>query len=1054
MHRRGPALVAFAAAVAFALSLTTVSGAVAQVPPLPDLVPGQGDPSPTGSPSTSPSSSGDPESVEQDGPEPNHPVSDNRISDHPDISSDGTQVIFDSHFHEFVSGDSNVDSDVFVRNRSAKTTTIASRTSSGAQGPDGSYDPSISGDGRFVAWATRSSLVSTDTNGVIDVYVRDQQLGTTVIASVSSSGVGGNADSGTPTMSADGRFVVFDSVATNLVSGDSNNASDVFLRDLVSNITTRVSVKGSNNQLNGPSQRAVVSADGTYVAFSSDSTNAVSGDNNSSKDIFVRDRSSNSTTRVSLGNSGNEGNFASDAPSISDNGRYVSFHSRASNLVSGDLNDDEDVFLRDRVANTTTHISVHDDDVGRGLGSYENSISGNGTKVAFVTFARLVEDDPDYSPDIYVRDLTNNSTIKVSVSSGGEHGNAWSDHPAISGDGNHVSFSSGADNLVAGDNNWGWDIFVHDIPTSETLRVSLADGNTPPVAELTVTPTQGDVNTEFTAELSGQDPDGDSITSEIDWGDGTSESAPSSTHVYASPGQYIISGTATDSSGLASSDDQSVIVCSGLLSGTCAPPIPRSAPDPCLDTAADCPDLPDLKVVPDETRGPIERAVGDVTNAVGDAVHAASKPLTPTGEVLIVSVNAQQVWAKPFKCENFNPRIHVYKDWKSCSPQEREGRLARRINFLAGKTRGGPEGGTGSLPDVLLLQEVGAGDLVSIRARLETVTNVPWGIAAGRDGPPAVNDKEAGIEAWCSDPGNRAGRSEQRCVEDVRLEADTAIMFNAATMVPLAKSKTDLTYSYAQKAPCGASAQDATGALFDEDDDGTADCERIKWKRSYSALLAKWSPSSAQPFGPALAPKVAVTSTHMVTDTHLTAAAHESKKRAWAEKLSNHLRVEYGGTFNRFYSIGGDFNIHRCLNRDEAHSEYDYYPPTPPPGACVARDWWALLDGSTAGVAEPGKAFDDATWRANREVDDSLHAQFRDGCLAINQGVCDPHQRLRRIDYIFAGVTQDFDIIDASFDLSCGERYGKGAVPPHCDDLHNPERYSDHRLQWVVVKRT
>jgi len=187
---------------------------------------------------------------------------------------------------------------------------------------------------------------------MIDVFVRDTQTYSTTRVSLDSNGVEGNAASydnshNVLSISADGRYIAFMSDASNLVSGDTNGKSDVFLLDTQTNSTTRVSVDSSGVQGNSPSAFPSISADGRYVAFVSNASNLVNGDTNVKTDVFVRDTQTNSTTRVSLNSSGVQGNSDSEYPTISADGHYVAFMSEASNLVSGDTNGSSDVFVHE-----------------------------------------------------------------------------------------------------------------------------------------------------------------------------------------------------------------------------------------------------------------------------------------------------------------------------------------------------------------------------------------------------------------------------------------------------------------------------------------------------------------------------------------------------------------------------------------------------------------------------------------------------------------------------------------------------------------------------------
>jgi Tol biopolymer transport system component len=181
--------------------------------------------------------------------------------------------------------------DIFVRDTVTGRTTRVSVSSRERQANAGSQQASISADGRYVAFVSfASNLVAGDTNGTWDVFMRDTAKGKTTRVSVSSGGQQGNDQSGTPSISADGRYVAFYSYASNLVAGDTNGKADVFVRDTVTGRTTRVSVSSRERQGNGYSYEPSISTDGRYVAFYSLASNLVAGDTNTAGDIFVRDR--------------------------------------------------------------------------------------------------------------------------------------------------------------------------------------------------------------------------------------------------------------------------------------------------------------------------------------------------------------------------------------------------------------------------------------------------------------------------------------------------------------------------------------------------------------------------------------------------------------------------------------------------------------------------------------------------------------------------------------------------------------------------------------------
>jgi Tol biopolymer transport system component len=389
----------------------------------------------------------------------------NSGSSGPSISADGLYVAFESDADNLVPDDSNFVFDVFVRDRQTGTTTRVSVDNTGNQGDDDSSGPSISADGRYVAFESfATNLVPGDTNAVSDVFVHDRQTGQTALVSVDSAGVQGNGDSFSPSISADGRYVAFESFATDLVPGDTNAVFDVFVHDRLTGQTTRVSVDSSGSEGEGDSYSASISADGRYVAFTSDAPNLVPGDTNVASDVFVHDRLTGLTARASVESAGNQGNSDSFEPSISGDGLYVAFTSLASNLVTSDNNDVLDVFVRDRQSGTTTRVSV-DNTGNQGDGdSYGPSISADGRYVAFQSFATdLVPGDNNSAFDVYVRDRQSGLTTRVSVDSSGSQGDGDSYSPSISGNGRFVAVESIASNLVPDDTNDVTDIFVRQM---------------------------------------------------------------------------------------------------------------------------------------------------------------------------------------------------------------------------------------------------------------------------------------------------------------------------------------------------------------------------------------------------------------------------------------------------------------------------------------------------------------------------------------------------------------------------------------------------------------
>jgi Tol biopolymer transport system component len=388
----------------------------------------------------------------------------NAESDDPSISADGRYVAFHSYASNLVGNDTNKQEDIFVHDRQSGETTRVSVGTGGGQGNGFSFAPSISADGRYVAFAsTASNLVGHDANHVTDVFVHDRQTHQTTCVSVSPTG-DANYGSTYPAISADGRFVAFESGAGNLVLGDTNGDWDIFVRDRHNAQTRRVSVSSfSGVQGNGPSNEVSISANGRYVAFRSFASNLVGGDTNNQFDVFVHDRQNGEMRRVSVASDGTQGNGFSDLSSLSDAGRYVAFESGSTNLVPGDSNAWDDIFVHDLTTGQTTRVSVASDGSQANGPSYNPSISGDGRYVAFMSSANnLVGGDTNSLPDIFVHDRQTGQTTRVSVGANGAQANSASTFSSVSADGGYVAFDSYASNLVSDDSGYTTDVFVHE----------------------------------------------------------------------------------------------------------------------------------------------------------------------------------------------------------------------------------------------------------------------------------------------------------------------------------------------------------------------------------------------------------------------------------------------------------------------------------------------------------------------------------------------------------------------------------------------------------------
>ncbi len=353
----------------------------------------------------------------------------------------------------------------------------------------------VSNDGRYVLFgSTAGNLVPGDGVGA-DVFVRDRVLGTTEIESIRTDGGHGNGPSGVQCicMSGDARFVLFESLATNLVPGDTNNTQDLFLRDRAAGTTERVGVSTSGQQPFGstPAVSFSVSSDGRFVAFDSIASNLVPGDTNAKIDVFLRDRRTGTTERISLGSGGIEGNGDSEAPSVSDDGRYVAFLSAATNLVPGDTNGKVDVFVRDRLHATTTRVNLSATGVQANDRSNTPVISGDGTYVVFSSVANnLVPGDTGFFDDIFGVDLRAGEIERISSGSNGQAGNGISLFPAVSFDGKLVVFQSTAQNLVPlASSGPTCDIYLRDRRSGTTVIEDLRTDGSESAVPMSTLPT-------------------------------------------------------------------------------------------------------------------------------------------------------------------------------------------------------------------------------------------------------------------------------------------------------------------------------------------------------------------------------------------------------------------------------------------------------------------------------------------------------------------------------------------------------------------------------------
>src|SRR3954469_4027461 len=438
-------------------------------------------------------------------------------SNFPTVSGDGRYVAFLSPASNLVSSDVNGQTDAFVRDVVTNTTSLLSVTGTvQANGP--SMGVVAAADGRHFGFtAGASNLAAGDGNSNADVFVRDTVAKTTTMISVTPAGASGNSASAVEGLSSDGRYVVFDSLATNLVDGDTNAVSDVFVRDVTTGITTRASVGSTGQQLAAESTDADISATGRYLAFVTRSSGVVPGVGNGATQFYVRDLTTGAVSLASRTPAGAPGAGDARAPSVSADGKIVVFESAAADLVAGDTNGVPDIFRYDANTGSVTRISVGPGGAqadGANSLSYpqHKGVDDAGCHAVFQSDAdNLVANDLNVTGDVFVWDCSDGTVRRVSLHPDDIHQAAFaSAHAAISADGNYVAFAS-RDPLQSYDTNNHPDVYERFVGAQPIVTAispsSVARGST---TTLTVT------GTGFTQRCSVMLPAGVSLAS-IQW---------------------------------------------------------------------------------------------------------------------------------------------------------------------------------------------------------------------------------------------------------------------------------------------------------------------------------------------------------------------------------------------------------------------------------------------------------------------------------------------------------------------------------------------------------
>lgn len=397
----------------------------------------------------------------------------------PTINADGSVVAFVSWATNLDGPSSGAC--IYSHDLVSGKTLLISKYSNGAPASD-SWLPSISSTGRYVVFESGSPIVIKDTNNLYDVYRYDRQLGTSTLCSVSSRGIQGSRrtaiDIGRRNITADGRFVTFTSPAPELDPAKNNNTWDAYLRDVKLNVTKRVSAAPSGTETGGgASLHPSMSSDGRYVVYSSYGSNLVANDPNDASDVFLYDRQTKSTSILSVNAQGQSSRwgvwYGSYDPDICADGSTVCFSSQSDNIVDGHTNGHTDIFVRNLFARTIQWISGSKDKPNDG-DSFNSRISANGRFVVYTSWSsKFIPGASKGTAQIYQWDLKTGQTVLVSQNNLGQPSNGYCDNAVQSADGRYVAFDSFGDNLVNDDNNNCRDVFVRDTIAKVTIRVSL-----------------------------------------------------------------------------------------------------------------------------------------------------------------------------------------------------------------------------------------------------------------------------------------------------------------------------------------------------------------------------------------------------------------------------------------------------------------------------------------------------------------------------------------------------------------------------------------------------
>ena len=362
----------------------------------------------------------------------------------------------------------------------------------GTSASSSGYIDMLSDDGKVAVFYSAARLAGADDNVVEDVYARNLKTGKTLLASIRSNGDDANGDSSGPAISGNGRFVVFNSDADNLVPSDENTSADIFVHDLRTRKTDRVSIATNGDEGGGVGSQPNISFTGRYVAF--DTASQLSGrDNNHADDIYLRDRKTDKTELVSQTSAGVDATDGdSEDPWVSKDGRFVAYSSEADDLVPNDGNSSSDIFVHDRKTDKTRHVSLATDDNERSGISENPSISGNGNLIAFGSNAPFAANDDNGFNDIYIRNVKEGTTTWISRNKDGEAANGETYYPSMSPNGRMVGFYSYTNDLVGGPQPDSYRPYVFDRSKDKLTMVDRTSSGDPGEGSAFVTGMSGD----------------------------------------------------------------------------------------------------------------------------------------------------------------------------------------------------------------------------------------------------------------------------------------------------------------------------------------------------------------------------------------------------------------------------------------------------------------------------------------------------------------------------------------------------------------------------------